>query len=230
MENVITQFLETYPDTLAITVGDELCKIMEWDHPRTLAWSGKLKLRKSLILTQYSDLVVGSETGLLNAASCFDTPKIVMLSHSSEENLTKYWKNCDPVYGNVSCYPCHQLHYTKQSCALNSKTDSPICMTMIRPEQVLIRMENFYKQHPKVKLVLNMSATTANITQGEADVAAHLAGAHHLGLEGADLAPARDAGVSQGLREPVRADLGRVRDDRCSHALTGPRTSGRASP
>jgi len=145
MENVATEFLDKYKDTLVITVGDFISKILEWEHPRTLAWSGKLKLRKSLILTQYADLVVGTETGVLNAASCFDTPKIVMLSHSTEENLTKYWKNTESVNGNVSCYPCHQLHYSNKSCKQNSATDSPICMTMIRPEQILLRMETFYK-------------------------------------------------------------------------------------
>jgi ADP-heptose:LPS heptosyltransferase len=146
MEHVVTQFLENYSDTVAITVGDIACKLLEWDHPRTLALSGNIKLRKSLILTQYADLVIGTETGILNAASCFDTPKIVLLSHSSIENLTKYWKNCESVEPNVHCYPCHQLHYTKESCPLNSKTESPLCATMIRPEQVLLRMEDFYNQ------------------------------------------------------------------------------------
>jgi ADP-heptose:LPS heptosyltransferase len=146
MENVITQFLENYPDAIAVTIGDMICKILEWDHSRTLSWSGNLPLRKSLILTKYADLVIGTETGILNAASCFDTPKIVFLSHSTKENLTKYWKNCEAIEPNVKCYPCHQLHYSKKTCVLNSKTDSPICMTMIRPEQVLIRIEKFYKE------------------------------------------------------------------------------------
>jgi ADP-heptose:LPS heptosyltransferase len=146
MENVITEFLDTYRDTIAVTVGDYACKILEWEHPRTLAWSGRLNLRKSLILTQYADLVIGTETGIMNAASCFDTPKIVMLSHSSKENLTKYWKNCESIHSDVSCYPCHQLHYSKKSCKLNSATNSPICMTQIHPVSVLSRIENFYKE------------------------------------------------------------------------------------
>ena len=146
IEHVATQFLENIKDTLVITVGDMVCRILEWEHPRTLSYSGSLKLRRSLILTRYVDLVVGTETGILNAASCFDTPKIVLLSHSTIENLTKYWRNCESIEPNVQCYPCHQLHYTKDSCRLNSKTESPICMTMVRPEQVLIRMEKFYKQ------------------------------------------------------------------------------------
>ena len=145
MENVVTEFLDTHPDTIAITVGSYIEKILEWDHPRTYAWSGNLKLRKSLILTQYADLVVGTETGVLNAASCFDTPKIVMLSHSTEENLTKHWKNTESVHSDVSCYPCHQLHHSNKSCKQNSATGSSICMSMIHPVSILARMEQFYK-------------------------------------------------------------------------------------
>lgn len=145
-EYVATEFLENYPNTHVITVGDIACKILEWDHPRTWAWSDNITIRKAMLLTQYADLVIGTETGVLNAASCYDTPKIVMLSHSSEENLTKYWVNAYPVHGNVSCHPCHQLHYTMESCKLNSATKTPLCMTMIRPEQVLLRMEEIYNK------------------------------------------------------------------------------------
>jgi DNA-binding transcriptional LysR family regulator len=41
--------------------------------------------------------------------------------------------------------------------------------------EVLIPMlDDFYQQYPEVKLVFNVSATTANLTQGEADVAVRL--------------------------------------------------------
>lgn len=145
-EYVATEFLDAHPDTHVITVGDLACKLLEWEHPRTYSWSDNITIRKAMILTQYADLVIGTETGLLNAASCFDTPKIIMLSHSSEENLTKHWRNVEAVNGNTHCYPCHQLHYSKKSCPLNSATQTPLCMTMIRPEQVLLRMEKFYNE------------------------------------------------------------------------------------
>lgn len=42
-------------------------------------------------------------------------------------------------------------------------------------QEVLIpALDNFYKQYPNVKLVFNVSATTANLNQGEADVAVRL--------------------------------------------------------
>ena len=42
-------------------------------------------------------------------------------------------------------------------------------------QEVLIpALDKFYQQYPKVKLIFNVSATTANLTQGEADVAVRL--------------------------------------------------------
>ena len=42
-------------------------------------------------------------------------------------------------------------------------------------QEVLIpELDNFYQQHPKVKLIFNMSATTANFRQGKADVSVRL--------------------------------------------------------
>ena len=66
-----------------------------------------------MVMTKYADLVVGPETGILNAAGCFPTPKITLLSHSRHENLCKYWENdyCLAPEG-AFCHPCHVLHYT----------------------------------------------------------------------------------------------------------------------
>ena len=41
-------------------------------------------------------------------------------------------------------------------------------------EVIIPVLDRFYQQYPKVKLIFNVSATTANITQGEADIAVRL--------------------------------------------------------
>ena len=41
-------------------------------------------------------------------------------------------------------------------------------------EIIIPALDRFYQQYPNVKLIFNMSATTANLTQGEADVAVRL--------------------------------------------------------
>jgi hypothetical protein len=61
-------------------------------------------------LTKFADLVIGPETALLNAAGCFDTPKITLLTHSSRENLCSTWKNDYSLQAGCWCSPCHYLH------------------------------------------------------------------------------------------------------------------------
>lgn len=116
VELVQRQFLEAHPDAAIITVGDESCKIVEWDHPRLIKMSGKTAMRQSCLLTKHVDMVVGPETGVLNAASAYDTPKVILLSHSSPENLTKYWYNVTNIQPECDCSPCHKLVYVMEEC------------------------------------------------------------------------------------------------------------------
>ncbi len=146
-EYVATEFLDNHPDAVMWTVGDNLCKVWEWDHPRTKCMSGELDIRKSMLLCQYVDVVIGTETGVLNAASCWDTPKIIILSHSSEENLSKYWINVINLHADVQCYPCHQLHYEAGSCPSNKMmAEIPICMSGLGGKRVLNSMEILYNE------------------------------------------------------------------------------------
>jgi len=142
-ELVAVEFLERHRDSVIITVGDTACTVLEWEHPRTICKSDKLDIRLAMLMTNYVDLVIGTETGILNAAECYDTPKIMMLSHSSVENLTKYWQNTTSLHADVPCYPCHQIHFTKESCKLGG-SGAPICMDKIEPESLLKSMETIY--------------------------------------------------------------------------------------
>lgn len=149
-EYVAKSFLDKHKDAMIMTVGDDACQLLEWGHPQTKCYSGKRNIRYSLIMTKYSDLVIGTETGILNASGCFDTPKIVLLSHSSEENLTKYWKNCISLSAeDVPCYPCHKLHYTLDTCNLGEHLKSPICMSRLSADKVFDSMERFYYEWKK---------------------------------------------------------------------------------
>lgn len=146
-EYVGRAFLNKHPDAVIITVGDDVCKLLEWDHPRTIKKSGEWPIRKSFLMTKYADLVVSSESAIANAAGCFDVPKIIFLSHSSEENLTKYWKNCTTLTGQVPCHPCHQIHYTEESCPCDgSVVKGPVCMSELMPGTVMEAMEKEYQK------------------------------------------------------------------------------------
>ena len=111
---VLSELTAKIPEILVVSVGDQECRLLErMPSTRYLPRAGVWELRTSMVMTKWVDLVVGPETGILNAAGCFPTPKITLLSHSTHENLCKYWENdyCLAPEG-VFCYPCHVLHYT----------------------------------------------------------------------------------------------------------------------
>ena len=142
-EEVARAFLGNHPDAHMVLTGDGFCKMLTWSGPQVTDYTGG-SIREAIVLTKYANLVIGTETGLLNAASCFDTPKIVMLSHSTVENWTKYWTNTTALSANVSCQPCHILHYELNTCPVDAVTRAPICMAALDKRVVLAAMEVEY--------------------------------------------------------------------------------------
>lgn len=114
--SVVQELTIRNPDVLIISTGDAGGKILERKaSAKYMPRAGEWTLRTSMLMTKYVDLVIGPETGILNAAGCFDTPKITFLSHSGHNNFCKYFKNdycLAPV--DTFCHPCHMLHYTHQ--------------------------------------------------------------------------------------------------------------------
>lgn len=120
-EPVVRDFLDGHPECIIVTVGDSRTKEYEFEHDRLVCLTGHTTIRQSLSLLTIADCVVGPESMMTNGAGCFDVPKIVFMSHSSPEALTKYWKNCyalEPDTTLAPCYPCNQLHYTFDSCPI----------------------------------------------------------------------------------------------------------------
>lgn len=145
MGEVVGTILDGIPEAEVILVGEGALKGTLEPEPRLHDHCGEFGIRKSFLLTKHVDLVVSTETSVAMAAGCFDTPKVVMLSHGTEENLTKYWKNCHAIAPKVSCYPCHQLHYDKTSCKLDQISKMPICAALLHPKRVLDEVEKVYK-------------------------------------------------------------------------------------
>lgn len=136
-----------HPDVMIVTVGDMVCQLLEWKHPRIKNFSGIWSIRKSMLMCKYADCVVGTETGVLNASSAFDTPKVVLLSHSSVENLTKHWTNCTSLTPmGLECYPCHKLIYDRSECTLDPVLQTPMCTTTIRSREVFSAIEEIYRR------------------------------------------------------------------------------------
>lgn len=145
-ENVINAFLDAHPDVQVVTTGDELCILLEPKHERCKNYNGLLSIRKTLMLTYITDLVISPETATLNASGCYNTPKIALLSHSSAENLTKHFKNCTNISADVDCHPCHRLLYELDECELDAETKAPVCAGKISPAVILNAMEDVYQK------------------------------------------------------------------------------------
>jgi len=144
-EFVAVKFLNDHPDAMIMTVGDILCQLIEWNHPRTKNYSDIWDIRQSLVMTKYVDLVVGTDTGLMQAAGCYDTPKIIMHSSNTKENVSKHWEKCIDISANVECQPCHRLHYTAKWCLKDPRTRTPLCMAQIKPEYLYSMMQMIYE-------------------------------------------------------------------------------------
>ena len=119
--------------------------------------AGAVPLREVLALTTLVDCVAGPESAIINAAGCFTTPKIALLSHSSPKNLCANWLNDYSLMPEqVPCYPCNQLHYTKASCPLvqilrqdtqEVVCEAPACAAAgISGERIQARLDHIYAE------------------------------------------------------------------------------------
>jgi ADP-heptose:LPS heptosyltransferase len=118
-EAVLAQLMLKIPDAHVILCGDGACRVLErgWENePRVMCTSGKWSIRQTLAAAQACDMVIGPETGVLNAVCIEHNTKIVLLSHSSPGNLTRDWINTDTIVPDVPCFPCHRLHYSREFC------------------------------------------------------------------------------------------------------------------
>lgn len=141
---VIARILLEKPNCRIFMVGDVACQILEqgWEEePRVVRLSGELSIRQTLALAQQMDVVIGCETGVLNAVAFEDNRKVVLLSHSSHENLTKHWKNTNALAPHgLDCYPCHRLHYGMDFCKEDKATGAAMCQKLISPDAAFSAM------------------------------------------------------------------------------------------
>jgi ADP-heptose:LPS heptosyltransferase len=148
-QNVCDIFLSLHKDAVVFLTGSFKDLLLTWEHPQVKDLVDIWTLRQVLCAIKYMDLVVAPETGILNAAGCYDVPKIAFLSHSSVENLTKYFRNCTNLHGDVECYPCHRLIYQRIECPIDPITLGPICMSRLKARDILDAMESWYYKEAK---------------------------------------------------------------------------------
>lgn len=140
MDSVIAGLMAYTKDIKIIFVGDSLCQLLEenWrNEKRIIRKSGRLSIRKTLALANHMDMVIGPETGVLNSVAFLDIPKIIMLSHSSSKNIGGSWRHTITMQpDNVSCYPCHKMHYGWKTCNRDEETGGAMCAAKINPAKM----------------------------------------------------------------------------------------------
>jgi ADP-heptose:LPS heptosyltransferase len=140
MDGLIARFLQTSDDGVIILAGGPAESILEqgWEkEDRVWKRCGQLTIRQTMALAHVADLVIGPETGVLNSVAARPMPKIVFLSHSSNENLTRDWKNTVPMTPQgTSCYPCHMMHYGFETCKMHAESFTAQCAWDISLDRV----------------------------------------------------------------------------------------------
>ena len=148
LDNIIASIMLMHPKAHVVLVGGADCVILEagWEkEPRVHTFSGKWKMRQTMAFLEQCDLIIGPETGVLNAASCMDVSKVCILSHSSYENLTRDWKNTIAISSEKTTCPgrgeneapaCHQMHYGWTHCKKDESTGTAQCQADITNQEV----------------------------------------------------------------------------------------------
>jgi ADP-heptose:LPS heptosyltransferase len=148
LDAVIAALMLNYKDVHVVLCGGPECAILEqgWENEKRVHLTcGKWSIRESLAFAQVADLVIGPETGVLNSVACEPMPKVVFLSHSTVENLTRDWVNTDSFWGRgVECkgrgkdeaQACHQMHYGWEHCTRNDDTGTAVCQVALSIEDV----------------------------------------------------------------------------------------------
>jgi ADP-heptose:LPS heptosyltransferase len=113
-----------------------------------------------------ADMVIGPETGVLNAAANEPIPKILFLSHSTEENLSRDWTNTVSLYGIGTRCPgrdsddikaCNLMHYGWDHCLKNEEHGVAQCQVDISVDSVMeFAMRFIDEKLPDRKYLLEM--------------------------------------------------------------------------
>lgn len=143
---IISDIVKQCSNVKVILVGGRNCQILEAGFPnsaRIVKRSGDYSFRQSAMLTRHVDLVVSPDTGFLHAAGCCDTPKIGLLTHTTIENITKYFYNDMSIESEAPCAPCFKLiNDAETQCPVEYPSTACLCMGIdgMKPERVAKRI------------------------------------------------------------------------------------------
>jgi ADP-heptose:LPS heptosyltransferase/predicted SAM-dependent methyltransferase len=146
LDRTVASILTEFPDSHVVFVGGPDAAILEqgWENERRVhCKSGKYSIRETMSLLEFVDMAIGPETGVMNAMSQLPQPKVLFLSHSTEENLCRDWVNTTSVASESTHCPgrgmneapaCHMLHYTWEFCKQHPERGIAQCQADIDGE------------------------------------------------------------------------------------------------
>ena len=101
-------------------------------------------IRKLFALAALADVVVGTESALVNAVAYEAPLKVVLLSHSTHENLTRDWRNTVAIEPDgLACYPCHRIHADMANCTHDREANAAACQSAAKAELVLQHIQQW---------------------------------------------------------------------------------------
>lgn len=131
MGQLAQALVDAYPELRVCVLGEMRSEYPE--HERIRLFGVRRPWRQAAALAVAADVVVGQETGLLNAVAFEPNRKVVLLSHSSAEQLTRDWVNTVAIEPErTPCYPCHILHFNGfDRCYQDISTGAALCQANI---------------------------------------------------------------------------------------------------
>jgi len=139
-------------DIGVLAVSDQMGKYVVGNNFNDVLYNGcdRYKLRQSIALHSAVDAVVTPETWSMTAALGFDAPMIALLSHSARSNISARDKDIilAPSVKACSCYPCHQLHFSRIGCPRGVYfEDATLCADSIEPGTVYQSLMTLRSRH-----------------------------------------------------------------------------------
>jgi ADP-heptose:LPS heptosyltransferase/predicted SAM-dependent methyltransferase len=143
LDPTIASILLEFKEAHVVLVGGNDARLLEqgWENERRVhCRSGEWSIRQTMAFLDHIDVAIGPETGVMNAVSQQPVEKVLFLSHSTHENLSRDWVNCAAIASpNTHCPgrganeapACHQLHYTWESCKQDPLTGTAQCQADI---------------------------------------------------------------------------------------------------
>lgn len=139
LEDCIRAIFIAHPTVNIILTGHASEKELQpdWDYPRLHKKVGLWSIRQTMTMATVSDIVIGPETGIMTAVSMEPMRKILILSHSTVENLSRDWMNTISLAAeNAECYPCHRLQLDGWKYCNRHPNGNAMCQVLLTPDRV----------------------------------------------------------------------------------------------